>query len=242
VTNRDTRVPHGLHGYALSQVSERFDQLTSTFRNASCALTRQRTGVRVPQRPLRTGWPAVFFLRFEVDVDREVRLRSVRDRDVVLHPRGGVSSASLGAEVAGRARNIYPNVPVRRACSRARIGEPATSPWPITRSPAISLELPSVWTAPYGRRPWWGSTYRRFGAWPEEVLSGHVLCARFWCWIGWAAARGVARVRAKERWRPRVRVVGGCGGDGTAHGSLGRRVVPTRLRVPVGSRRRLGQE
>jgi hypothetical protein len=40
----------------------------------------------------------------------------------------------------------------------------ATSPSPITRSPAISLELPSVWTAPYGRRSWWGSTYRRFGA------------------------------------------------------------------------------
>jgi hypothetical protein len=190
VTNRDTRVPHGLHGYALSKVSERFDQLTSTFRNASCALTRRRTGVRVPQRPLRTGWPAVFFLRFEVDVDREV-----------LHPRGGVSSASPEAEVAGRARNIYPNVPVRRACSRARIGEPATSPWPITRSPAISLELPSVWTAPYGRRPWWGSTYRRFGAAGRSALRPCSVRA-LWCWIGWAAPRGVARVRATERWRP----------------------------------------
>jgi hypothetical protein len=99
VTHGDTRIHAGLHGHAFWQVSGCFDALTSTFRNAPSALTRRRTGVRVPQRPLRTGWSAVFFWRFSVEFDREVRLRSVRDRNLRVASNGSVSSASAAAEV-----------------------------------------------------------------------------------------------------------------------------------------------
>jgi hypothetical protein len=40
------------HGYAFSQVSQRFEALTSAFRNTPCALTRRRSQVRGLQRPL----------------------------------------------------------------------------------------------------------------------------------------------------------------------------------------------
>ena len=70
-----------------SQVGHRFDVLTSTFRNAPSALTRRRTGVRVPQRPREPAGQHVFSWLFAVQSDREVRVRSVRDRCLPVTPK-----------------------------------------------------------------------------------------------------------------------------------------------------------
>jgi hypothetical protein len=104
VTHRNTRVPGGRHGYAFSQVGGPFEALTSTFRNAPCALTRRRPGVQVPQRPRQSTWSVLVSGGSGGESGFRVPLRSafgsVRDRDVRAAFKGSVSSASREAELA----------------------------------------------------------------------------------------------------------------------------------------------
>ena len=88
VTYRNRQASSGLTGTRSCRSAVLFGALTRTFRNALRALTRRRPGVRVPQRPSESAGQQSSCVAPPGRVDREVRLRSVRDRDFSCSVRG----------------------------------------------------------------------------------------------------------------------------------------------------------